>query len=234
MSYDLSSRKKCPVCANHSTKQPFMGPGREIWLLIMYSRNQLSCFAGTARNAGKALAAGQSLWCLCGSGGHAPFGCLPLLLCLSGPFRSYAPGVLQAGPLSNPRSPTRGMAENRCRMQQTMLEWSNKGVRPIVIIDEAHELGRPCWLSWRFALNFQADSYSPMTILLLGQPRLKEQLQLQILECISQRVNVCYGLPPLSEDEVSCTTCSRPGWKSRCLPMRLLSWWPALPRAFPG
>jgi len=99
-------------------------------------------------------------------------------------------------------TPTRGMAENRRRMQQAMLEWSNKGVRPIVIIDEAHELGAPMLAELRFALNYQADSYSPMTILLLGQPRLKEQLQLQILECIRQRVNVCYGLPPLGEDEV--------------------------------
>ena len=27
-------------------------------------------------------------------------------------------------------TPTRGMAENRRRMQQAMLEWSNNGVRP--------------------------------------------------------------------------------------------------------
>jgi len=46
------------------------------------------------------------------------------------------------------------------------------------------------------------DSYSPLTVLLIGQPQLTETLRLQILECIRQRITVQYKLPPPGEEEV--------------------------------
>lgn len=98
--------------------------------------------------------------------------------------------------------PRRGFAENKRLLTQIMLEWHQKGVKPIAIIDEAQELGVPMLSELRFALNYQTDSFSPLTIILTGQPQLTETLRLQVLECIRQRITIHYRLPALSEKEV--------------------------------
>lgn len=98
--------------------------------------------------------------------------------------------------------PRRGFAENKRLLTQIMLEWHQKGVKPIVIIDEAQELGVPMLSEFRFALNYQTDSFSPLTIILSGQPQLTETLRLQVLECIRQRITIHYRLPALTEKEV--------------------------------
>lgn len=98
--------------------------------------------------------------------------------------------------------PNRNMSENKRLVSQSMLEWNSKGVKPVVIIDEAQELSVPMLSELRFVLNYQTDSFSPLTILLMGQPLLTETLRLQVLECIRQRITVHYQLPPLGEDEI--------------------------------
>lgn len=99
-------------------------------------------------------------------------------------------------------APGRGMAENKRLFSQAMLEQGQKGIKTVVVIDEGHELAVPMISELRFALNHQADSYSPLGIVLLGQPHLRDVLQLQVLECIRQRITVCYQVPPLALDEV--------------------------------
>jgi len=99
-------------------------------------------------------------------------------------------------------TPARGMAENKRLFAQAMLERGQKGIKTVLVIDEAHELAVPMISELRFALNHQADSYSPLGIVLLGQPYLREVLQLQVLECIRQRITVCYQVPSLVLDEV--------------------------------
>ncbi|MEG6523436.1 AAA family ATPase [Desulfotomaculum sp. 1211_IL3151] len=68
--------------------------------------------------------------------------------------------------------PQRGISENKRLVSQSMLEWNQKGVKPVVVIDEAQELSVRMLGELRFVLNYQADSYSPLTILLIGQPQL--------------------------------------------------------------
>lgn len=99
-------------------------------------------------------------------------------------------------------TPKRGMSENKRLFSQAMLEWGQKGVKTVIVIDEAHELTVPMISEMRFTLNFHADSYAPLGIVLLGQPYLREILQLQVLECIRQRITVCYQIPTLEEAEV--------------------------------
>lgn len=98
--------------------------------------------------------------------------------------------------------PQRGISENKRLVSQSMLEWNQKGVKPVVVIDEAQELSVRMLGELRFVLNYQADSYSPLTILLIGQPQLTETLRLQVLECIRQRITVQYKLPCLGEEEI--------------------------------
>lgn len=98
--------------------------------------------------------------------------------------------------------PQRGISENKRLVSQSMLEWNQKGVKPVVVIDEAQELSVRMLGELRFVLNYQADSYSPLTLLLIGQPQLTETLRLQVLECIRQRITVQYKLPCLGEEEI--------------------------------
>lgn len=98
--------------------------------------------------------------------------------------------------------PGRGISENKRLVTQAMVEMHQKGVRPLVVIDEAQELTVPMLSELRFILNYQTDSFSPLMVILSGQPRLAETLRLQVLECIRQRISVHYRLPSLEEDEI--------------------------------
>lgn len=84
-----------------------------------------------------------------------------------------------------------------------MLELHQKGIKSIVLLDEAQELSAHMLSEFRFVLNYQADSFSPLMVILAGQPQLAETLRLQVLECIRQRIYVHYRLPCLEEGELS-------------------------------
>lgn len=99
--------------------------------------------------------------------------------------------------------PRRGFSENKRLVTQAMLELCQKGIKPLVVIDEAQELTVQMLSELRFVLNYQTDSFSPLMVILAGQPQLAEILRLQVLECIQQRINVHYRLPCLDEDEIA-------------------------------
>lgn len=99
--------------------------------------------------------------------------------------------------------PGRGVCANKRLAAQAMLEFYQKGIKPLVVIDEGQELTVPMLGELRFVLNYQTDSFSPLMVILAGQPQLAETLRLQVLECIRQRINVHYRLPCLEEDEIS-------------------------------
>lgn len=65
-----------------------------------------------------------------------------------------------------------------------------QNVTPVIIVDEAHLLGREMLEELRFLLNFQMDSHSPMCLILAGQPELRATLKRQSTLAISQRVNI--------------------------------------------
>lgn len=72
---------------------------------------------------------------------------------------------------------------------------------PVIIIDEAHLLSKEMLEEIRFLTNFQMDSFSPMSLILVGQSELKRVLKLQIFEAIMQRVNIRYHLAGMDEAE---------------------------------
>jgi type II secretory pathway predicted ATPase ExeA len=53
----------------------------------------------------------------------------------------------------------------------------------------------------RFILNIQEDSMSPLALILVGQPSLRNQLKSKHLEAIDQRIQVRYQLVGLTEKE---------------------------------
>lgn len=82
------------------------------------------------------------------------------------------------------------------QLQQAVEELeNNQSKTPVVILDEAHLLGMEMLEEIRFLPNFQVDSYSPLSLVLVGQPELRRILQLQVYEAIAQRINVRFHLP---------------------------------------
>jgi type II secretory pathway predicted ATPase ExeA len=71
----------------------------------------------------------------------------------------------------------------------------------IVVVDEAHLLGKDMLEEIRFILNFKMDSVSPMTLILSGQPELTQRIDARSCAAIRQRIDVRFRLLPLNLDE---------------------------------
>jgi type II secretory pathway predicted ATPase ExeA len=74
---------------------------------------------------------------------------------------------------------------------------------PVVIVDEAHLLSREMLEEIRFLLNLRMDSYSALSLILVGQTELRETLKLQVNNAIRQRVDMRFHLNALSKEETA-------------------------------
>jgi general secretion pathway protein A len=79
----------------------------------------------------------------------------------------------------------------------------NEKKTPVVIVDEAHLLSREMLEEIRFLLNLRMDSYSALSLILVGQTELRETLKLQVNKAIRQRVDMRFQLPVLSKAETT-------------------------------
>lgn len=82
------------------------------------------------------------------------------------------------------------------RLRSRLLHNSDRGIRTVLAIDEAHVIGRQETLDEiRMLLNFQADEQFLISLILLGQPPLLKRIsQLQPLK---ERISVKFHLEPL-------------------------------------
>ena len=71
----------------------------------------------------------------------------------------------------------------------------------VVIIDEGHLLGRDMLEEIRFLMNFKMDSFSPLSLILMGQPELRTTIQTHAYEAIAQRINIRFHLPAMKQSE---------------------------------
>lgn len=76
------------------------------------------------------------------------------------------------------------------------------GLRPVVVVDEAHLLDRELLEEVRFLLNFKMDAQSPMALILVGQSELWERFQLQAYAAIRQRIDIQCKLPHFDRAQV--------------------------------
>jgi type II secretory pathway predicted ATPase ExeA len=77
------------------------------------------------------------------------------------------------------------------------------GVRPVVIIDEAHDI-RPETLGlFRILTNFEMDNRLVVSLILAGQAPLKKMLQHPKLEDVAHRLAHCASLRLLSRKEIN-------------------------------
>ena len=71
---------------------------------------------------------------------------------------------------------------------------------PVIVVDEAHLLTESMLEEIRFLINFNMDSMSPLSLILVGQPELRETLRLKTMEAISQRVSVRFHMDGLTRE----------------------------------
>ncbi len=74
---------------------------------------------------------------------------------------------------------------------------------PVVIVDEAHLLSREMLEEIRFLLNLRMDSYSALSLILVGQSELRDTLKLQVNAAIAQRVDIRFHLTALNREETT-------------------------------
>lgn len=75
------------------------------------------------------------------------------------------------------------------------------GVRPVLVLDEAHDLRPEVLALVRLLTNFQMDSRLVLSVLLAGQPPLLAMLKRDELESVARRLTHCAVLRLLSRGE---------------------------------
>jgi general secretion pathway protein A len=98
---------------------------------------------------------------------------------------------------------------NKRRSQKTqvdalnayLLEAYGKGLRVVLIIDEAQELSRELLEQVRLLTNLETNTQKLLQIVLLGQPELRETLARPALRQLAQRITARYHLTPLQPGE---------------------------------
>jgi general secretion pathway protein A len=82
-------------------------------------------------------------------------------------------------------------------------ERHRRGLRTVLIVDEAHELSDQVLEEIRLLLNFESDNAKHLQIILTGQPELREKLKQANLRQLKQRIALRCKMPALpTVDEV--------------------------------
>lgn len=83
-----------------------------------------------------------------------------------------------------------------------MYRFHRQGVVPVLIVDEAHMIpGREVFDEIRLLTNFQMDDSNLLSIILMGQPELRERLAEAPFEALRQRIGIRFHLTPLNLEE---------------------------------
>lgn len=79
-----------------------------------------------------------------------------------------------------------------------------QGKRPVVVIDEGHELSPEMVQELRYLQNVQdCDANSPFTLIVCGQPELRAMLRFKTFEAVAQRISVRCHLVPLDPQQTT-------------------------------
>ncbi len=95
-------------------------------------------------------------------------------------------------------------AELLTEMGRVLEERHRRGLRTVLIIDEAHELSDYVLEEIRLLMNFESDNAKHLQIVLTGQPELREKLNQPNLRQLKQRVALrckMHSLPNVDEVE---------------------------------
>ena len=89
----------------------------------------------------------------------------------------------------------------RQALKQRLMDRASNGRHTIIILDEAQVINdREAFEEIRLFLNFQLESRFLFTLILVGQPELRQKITL--IEALNQRIEVRYHLRPLDYEEM--------------------------------
>ncbi len=86
-------------------------------------------------------------------------------------------------------------------LARLLIEERNAGRRVVAVIDEAQNLSHEALEELRMLSNLETEKSKLVQIVLVGQPDLRDSLELPSLEQLRQRVTVRYHIDPLDADE---------------------------------
>lgn len=78
---------------------------------------------------------------------------------------------------------------------------TTKGITPVLVVDEAQELSPTVLTALRFLTQAEMDSTSPLALILMGHPSLRQRLKLNTYEAFTQRVSLRFHLTGLTAPE---------------------------------
>ncbi len=93
--------------------------------------------------------------------------------------------------------------DNQALTHQALEESYHHGRQVVIVVDEANELDPRMLAEFRFLNNFHADSFSPISLWLVGQSELREKMKLRILASLAGRIQIRYHMTGLTEVEVA-------------------------------
>ena len=83
-----------------------------------------------------------------------------------------------------------------------LLNAHSRGKKTVLIIDEAQNLSSDVLEQIRLLTNLETNKQKLLQVIMLGQPELKQMLELPELRQLSQRITARYHLEPLAQNEV--------------------------------
>lgn len=100
------------------------------------------------------------------------------------------------------RVPFNNVARGMAILQQALLKQYDKGLLPVVVIDDVHNLTGPAWLLLKALTNYEMDSKLPLLMILLGaRQELLSTLNWSRLDEVRGRLLFCFHLRGLEAEE---------------------------------
>lgn len=88
------------------------------------------------------------------------------------------------------------------RLNQFLLDQLREGSHAVLLIDEAQNLAPEVLEEVRLLTNLETETQKLLQVVLVGQPELRDMLELPHLRQLNQRVAIRYHLTPLARDQV--------------------------------
>ena len=92
-------------------------------------------------------------------------------------------------------------AQRLFELNEFLIEQHRQRLSPVLVIDEAQNLSVPTLEAVRLLSNFETASSKLMQILLVGQPELRDKLNMPELRQLKQRIGLRCHIGPLSPEE---------------------------------
>lgn len=87
-------------------------------------------------------------------------------------------------------------------LNELLISTNTQGFNAVLIIDEAQNLTVRQLEQIRLLSNLETEKHKLIQIVLVGQPELKEKLELKSLRQIKQRITISYHILPLKKNEI--------------------------------